>query len=326
MVVVLCTTEPHAIKSAIRDRVEEYPVSPAPMNALLGRLQYVCRNEHIQADDRSLEFIIELNNFNPRTCLTFLESVSLLGSVTVDSIKSVARFSSMEEIVQALSILDSNPAMALTVLDHVFSYESATWVRDNIVAAISSAVRESVGAKSTYPVPTSFFQTRGRAWATMASALSRIDRPDFAAIEATLLETVQSLTVIPISPSPILPPPPISASVPTPAPVPSFTAPPPSPSSVSPTNASIPEKAPAPSKSPPETSKTQSLELDGVKFTRNESLTSLDERIQNSNPPPPPDDRPVIPAGVQLDKSHPMSAKEFGHAFAQAYRQGPRKD
>ena len=315
IVIILCTTEPHSIKTAIRDRVEEYSVSPPSVEEITGRLQQICKIESIEFDRDALDLIVVLNHSNPRTSITSLETVSMMGRVTKETVKDVYRFDSMEDVVQVLSLLDSNTVQAFAILDRLFSRESPTWIRDNVVAAISSALRTSIGAKPTYLVPTMFFQNRGRAWTELASSLSRLDRPDAAAVEAVLMESSSALPVVSDIPSspPIVHMPSVKAVSEVPV-VTLEESQEPSQQEIVSKLADALSAIKKPDNSIKKPVESKSIEVDGVRFTSSETLTSLDAKIKNSVPPENP--VAVSDAGVLLDGSlNPMAPKEFANAF-----------
>jgi len=317
IVVILCTTEPHNIKTAIRSRVEEYPVSYPPEQELLARLGHVCAQHKIEMELSALELIVSLNARCPRTSLTTLQSASLLGPVTVDSVKQITRFASMEGVVQALCLLQSDPVRATESFDYAFDQEGPAWVRDQVVLAISSAMRVSYGAKPTHPVPPTFWASRGGAWLETANALSLLERPNQADVEAVLFAAViplpagtGSVRVPEPSPAPqaapvipkavVAPPEPANEPLkPAPAPPKPVKPVPPPPPSV---------KVVLPTKDP------RTLEVDGVLFSSDESLTSLDNKIERGGAPPGSDPGPDI--RVKFDaESLPMSNKEFARGF-----------
>jgi DNA polymerase III subunit gamma/tau len=310
VVVILCTTEPHLIKGAIRDRVEEYSVSPPSNNVLVDHLYEICKNEEIKYDVEALELLVQVNKQNPRTSITSLETVSGMGKVTEALIREIYRFDSMEDVCKVLSLIDVEPSSAFQILDHIFARESPVWVRDSIISAISSAIRSSVGAKSTYPVPTNFFPIRGRAWVNLASSLSRIDRPDTAAIEVALFEPMgktlddnimtqmsSQLSSTKIEPSSLSTMPPLSSLSPTIV------------------HESLPVKKEFPKGSEgPKKTVSKIVEHDGVKFTQDEFLTSLDKKIHNSAPSF--EIQPKIESEVSFDQRLvPMPPKEFCRAL-----------
>ena len=308
-IIILCTTEPHKIVGPIRDRVEEYNIQPPSQDALVMRLKDVCEKESLQYEDEALSIIAMMCSRTPRSSLLALESMSILGPITLSTVSQYYRFESYELVGKILSTLDINVKHAFDFLDKLSHRESPTWIRDMIIEAISGAFRLSVGAKSKFPVETGFFPSRGRGWLTVAQDLGSIDRPSIADIEAILLKDAQIVPVsIPVSqnitpsvtePTVILPPIPVPVS-PTAPPV----APPVAP----------PITAQSPSKQPPPRSGSKSVEVNGVKYTSNEDLTSLDKSVVFTVPTPETTERAEV--HVKLDRERiPISEAEFAASF-----------
>jgi len=308
--VILCTTEPQNIKGPIRDRVEEYPVYPPSQEELVGYLERVCQLESVTADRDALSTIVEMTGRTPRSCLLAVDSISVLGDVTVDSVSAHFRFNSYMAVDRILGSLDSDPASAFASLDELSRRESPTWIRDSIVLAISSGLRSQIGAKSTYPVKTGFFSIRGRGWLDLARDLSRIDRPSMADVEASLLSGVPA-SHFPIQdpvprevPPPPPPPPPLPEPVdelkPEPRPEPTHPAPP-----------APPPPEPSPSK--------KEITVDGVTFSKAESLTTLDGKISSRKEDEPVGERDEIPVGLDESRA-PLTEKEFVSNFLGKFR------
>jgi len=322
-IIIFCTTEPHKIGEAIRSRLEEYPVSPPSEKEIVSKLEFVCRAENIQYDLEALNTVARHNKCCPRTCLTSLDTLRIIGGVTDRLVKELFRYGSMELLVNVLSRLDSDPSTAFEDLDILFSHDGVTWVRDNMVAAISSSLRVAVGAKATYPVNSNFFPARGLRWGDLARALGALDRPTSHDIEAAIISTgTASVDATVFSASEHQQQIPVPVPVPVPviipavvqsltslvvplvqlrsAPVESSTP------TASPALKPIPMKADPPSKRP--------LEIDGIKFTHDEKLTSLDHKIEPSVHTP--QQSVPITANTELDKSKiPLPEKEFSRGF-----------
>ena len=321
-VAILCTTEPHKIQGPLRDRLEEYPVQAPTKEDVVRRLRTVCSDKSITADDDALAFIVDMCGRTPRTSLKSLEAVSVLGPVTLSLVRDHYRLGSYEKVDRFLSLLDSSPAEALSVLDELSHRESPTWIRDAIVDAIAAACRRAIGAGTTFPVPVSFFPARGRDWNLLSSALSSSDRPSLAFIEAAALSSCPSVPVaVPLPAGHAVPYYPPAASVssppappasppasPSPAPSASPPAPPsPAPEARKPSGPIAPDpKKPAPTPSP-------SVEVDGVVFSKDETLTSLDAKIVKVAEDPAPE-RPTVQ--VESDRSRvPISENDFASGF-----------
>jgi DNA polymerase III subunit gamma/tau len=312
-IVIMCTTEPKKILGTIVDRVEEYPVHAPPQSEIEARLRHVCAERGIQADDAALSAIVQMNRRTPRTSLTALEGMSVLGPVTVALVGEYYRLSSYEAVAKFLSTVDFDIPAALAILDDLSHRESPTWIRDTMIEAVTGAQRVAIGSVSSYPVPVSFFPIRGRDWVVMARELGTVDRPSMADIEAVVLSGCpavplrsDSFTFVPPQYAPTQPPvllAPVLEGLARTSPV-EVVQNPPSPPSPPPPPPPLPPPPPAPTPSP-------SVEIDGVLYSREETLTSLDRKIVKVEAPP---ERTTV--RVELDKSRvPQSEGEFANGF-----------
>lgn len=283
-IVILCTTEPNSIKGPIRDRVEEYPVSPPSSELLKFALEKICVSESIVMEPDALQVVIDVNKRTPRSCILSIDALSMIGGVTVKNVESYFRFEAFSSINKVLYTLDSDPSSSLAILDTISNCESPTWIRDAFVLAISSGFRSEIGVKSTFPVKTDFFNIRGRRWTNLALDLGRIDRPSMAAIEAILLSSY----IITNSPESI---------------------------SINPTVKTKDESTEV--KSSVDSSATE-VKIDGVSFSRVESLTSLDYKITPNNKQRENTNEEV---SVRLDDSRaPITEKEFVSEFVSRFK------
>jgi DNA polymerase-3 subunit gamma/tau len=326
-IVILCTTEPHKIVGPIRDRVEEYNIQPPSKDDLIIRLKDICNKEGFQYEDTALDVIAEMCSRTPRSSLLALESMSILGSITKLTVSQYYRFESYELIGRVLSTLDTDIKKAFDFLDRLSWKESPTWIRDTIIEAISGAFRLSIGAKSKFPVSTEFFSSRGRGWLSIAQDLGSVDRPSISDIEAILLRDIQSIplftpiaqslpsagettvilpSVTTSTPSPVTTPP-ASSMVVTPATPPPATPPPATPPPATPPPATPPTPKASKAGPPP-------IEVNGVKYTKDEDLTSLDKSVVFTVPT-----KEVVKQTevcVKLDRERiPISEAEFAASF-----------
>ena len=312
LVVILCTTEPHKIQGAIRSRVTEFPVSAPTEPEIVARMEYVCRSESVSFDLEALKLTARSLDFCPRACLTTIELLS--PSVTLESVKSHFRYSSLESLASILARVDSSPSSALEDLDAVMAAEGPSWVRDHIILAVSSALRVSVGARPTFPAGHVFFASRGKRWAELARLLGALDRPSPADIESAL---IADCPMVSAHPSPVQAASP--SGPPQAAPPPPQAAPPPPPQAISQPPSPRPALALAPAPAP-----GAEIEVDGIKFTHNENLTSLDSKIDGGSRTPPV---PAVsnPSDVELDRSKiPISEKEFARGLVQRFQKRDR--
>ena len=309
LVVILCTTEPHKIKPTVRTRVEEYSVSVPSVEEMKSRLVSICESENIEYEPEALEVIVKAHDSGPRECICALETLSGLGLISIENAKSYFGYGRMELLAEVLRFIDSDPKQALVHLDKLAS-EGPTWIRDNIVLAIASMMRQNVGARPTFPISLSFFGSRGLEWASLARILGAIEKPCMADIEAALISTsrcaLQNAHTTPVlivqtaqasqtetfqvAQTPII----MNESKPTPS-----------------------YQAPA-KKTDLDVKKTESdvkptykpIEIDGVSFSSTENLTSLDHKMEGTTQGHKVPVRESV--RVEFDEHNvPMPHKEF---------------
>jgi DNA polymerase III subunit gamma/tau len=302
LVVILCTTEPRKIVEAIRSRTEEYPVSPPSEDSMVSHLSKICEAESISFESEALRIASKSLGCCPRECVCAIDTLRVWGGITVDNAKSMFRFDRMKMVVDVLTLIDSNPSGAFEILDHLAT-EGATWVRDTMVLAISSAIRQSIGAKSNFPIPVGFYDNRGVSWSKLAQALGSLDKPVMADIESTLLATssrvlshvvpssvVSVATAVPNTQVSVVPTPTIQTPI----------------VSTAPSKPVVVELPKPKDHKPP----SNSIELDGVRYSSEENLTSLDSKIGGSSGPPPSPTNTSV--RVEYDIRHaPLPEKEF---------------
>ena len=299
-IIILCTTEPHKMKGPLRSRLEEYSISPPSSDEIVSRLFQIAQSEQIQTEPEALKLIARMNECCPRTSILALERMSILGPVTIDSVRSFFRFDSYELIDKILTNLDSSPSSAFAMLDDLSAVESPTWIRDTIVSAIVNGMRIDVGAKSKYPVPIRFFQNRLQGWLVTAKELGVIDRPIIQDIEATLLIGPNYKVVSsPVKETTVIETP--KSSIPT---------------QLTPISQPVQPVFSQPRLVPKPIAhiSNKSIELDGVKYTSDERLTTLDDKVNTPRMDTSISGKEVPP--VELDTAHaPITEKDFIHGL-----------
>ena len=320
-IVILCTTEPHKIQGPIRDRVEEYPVYAPPQDALVSRMIYISNLEGLPYEPGALEAVASMNGNTPRSSYLSLGSLAALGGATMESVRQFFRVESYDLVDKALGLLDSDPLAAFRHLDALSARESPTWIRDAIVQAVQAGLRSSVGARSSFPVPLTFWPARSRGWCNMAMSLGAIDRPNMADVEAVLLSDSPSIPVV--AGGPVVVRLPVSATPPShddPSPKASSPPdPPPADPDPSPPEADAGGETPPPDPDPA----PKEVEIDGVKFSADETLTSLDKKIGGSIGAPKPEGETAELVQVWLDKSRtPIPERQFVNGFLRTFK-GP---
>lgn len=302
-IVILCTTEPHKIREPIRSRVEEYPIYPPDTDLLLERMSYVAQHESMEVEEEALHIITNIHQNCPRLCLLTLDSLASLGPVTKKATEQLFRFDSYANIVKLLASLNHDLSTALVLLENITNKETPTWIRDTAVFAISSAARQSLGIKHKFPTQVDDLVSDSQNLIRLAHRLGAIEKPLRTDLEVALLDHV-----VPHEPSAVRLP--VQSVVET---TPVHT----SPSEPKPAPALAPEPAPMPepesSSELTSTSSSQSIEVEGVKFSADENLTSLDGKIGNAIVK---EDTTDDAAPVKYDKNNvPITEKQFIDGF-----------
>jgi DNA polymerase III subunit gamma/tau len=284
IIMIMCTTEPHKIKPAIRSRVEEYPVSAPTTEQMAAALAKMCVCEQIQHDPDALPMLAKICQNCPRVCIRAIETMAVSGAVDGTAVRKFLRFGSYEAVDKILATIDDSPKSAIAMFDALIDQEGVTWVRDAMLFAVASGLRIDVGANHSYPCRISFFQTRLRQWSEFARQIGLTERPTSAGILAALLSTKSGGLTQKME---VLPPP----------------------AAVAPVVAKPAEKQQE------ATSAQHPVEIGGVMFTSSEKLTTLDSKI-NGNEKRDESAKPMEPQGVEYRSDMvPMSDREFAHGF-----------
>jgi DNA polymerase III subunit gamma/tau len=312
--VIFCTTEPHKIRAPIRSRLEEYPINAPTLEEVTAWLDKISQAEQIKSDLEALKIIAKINDCCPRSCVLALERLRVLGDVSVEATRKFFRFDSYELVDKILHNVDQNPTIAFGYLDQLSASESPSWIRDTMVQAIASGMRVDVGVKSNFPVAIRFFQVRLRGWLDLAHTLGAIEKPMMPDIEAALLRgTGQRVAPVTISEpvqfeppkdTPEVRPPEVHLAAPKPI-LPS------GPSAIPTVMIPAPVAVLTPKLN-------RVVEIDGISFSANERLTTLDDKISPSVIPIQND--PDVPP-VELNTEHaPITEKEFIRGFVARIR------
>lgn len=306
--VILCTTDPQKVKGPIRSRVEEYPIY-APSDAeILERLKFIANEESISYEESGLKLIPTVKENCPRECIIALDTISQLGPITESLVKSHFRYSSYILISELLSTLNDDPKKTINLLDELIDKETPTWVRDNIVKAISSAIRVGIGAKPTFLVKTDFFKVKGRAWGDLASELIQIEKINKYDLESILLKNSQAIPAVQM----------VESIIKVEEPVKKTEEPAKPEEPVKRVDTNI-VKNPPPTEPPkkleePKKEKIKEVTVDGINFSSDEMLTSLDKKLEKPRPESEKNRSTVLQVELNLDHV-PITEKNFSDSL-----------
>lgn len=316
---IFCTTEPHKIQGPIRDRLEEYPVRIPDERLLLQRLQYINDQENLKFSEEILKLAMLINANTPRSSIISLSTLQILGVSSLEEAKHHFGIYSYELIDKILYYLDSDTSKSLLWLDELLDRESPIWIKEQIIKAITCSYRSSLGIRFKYPTSLHFFEIRKSNWLDLALKLSSVERPVAADLESILLSNkIEISTSISVPDTKIVK---LDSELPE-----SLTITkkedlnPIKPKEINQTadlnleseSKSKSEPIKEPEKTEPGKIKAKSVEIDGVIFTADEVLTSLDNKIKSESLVKTEPDLML----VKLDKSRvPITNKEFASSF-----------
>ena len=76
IIFILATTEPHKIPLTIMSRCQSFEFKPIPVATIKERLKYICAQENIDIDDKSLNLIAEESNGGLRDAVSMLDQLN----------------------------------------------------------------------------------------------------------------------------------------------------------------------------------------------------------------------------------------------------------
>ncbi|MCF2622327.1 DNA polymerase III subunit gamma/tau [Collinsella tanakaei] len=79
VVFILCTTDPQKILETILSRCQRFDFHRISNDDIVGRLRYICEQEHFDADDEALEIVARHARGGMRDALSTLEQLSVFG-------------------------------------------------------------------------------------------------------------------------------------------------------------------------------------------------------------------------------------------------------
>ena len=114
---IFATTEPHKVLPTILSRCQRFDFRRIPVPRIVERLQYICENEGIEADEESLMLIARKGDGALRDALSaFDQAVSLCGETLTYG-----------ELAQALGVVDRD--LFFRLVDHVANSDSGGVLR-----------------------------------------------------------------------------------------------------------------------------------------------------------------------------------------------------
>lgn len=76
VIFILATTEPHKIPLTIISRCQSFEFRPISKKIMIERLEYICKQENIKVDEKSLELIVQDSNGGMRDAIGLLDQLN----------------------------------------------------------------------------------------------------------------------------------------------------------------------------------------------------------------------------------------------------------
>ncbi len=158
VVFVLCTTEAHKIPATIASRCQHFSFRSVDFEALVERMEWICREEGIEADADVLAVLAQAGEGSVRDSLSALDqAIACCGSkLQAGEVRALLGVFSLEALEQVtLALAEGNSSKMLDVVDELernghnlqhFSRELSRYFRNLLVARIAGADTRLVAA------------------------------------------------------------------------------------------------------------------------------------------------------------------------------------
>ena len=159
-VFILCTTESHKIPTTIASRCQQFSFRSVEFTALVERMQWICSQEGITADDEALAVLAQAGEGSVRDSLSALDQAiaccgNSLAGPAVRDLLGMYSLASLEKVTAALA--ESSTAAMLEIVDELertgknlqhFCRELARYLRNLLVASIAGAETRLIAASA----------------------------------------------------------------------------------------------------------------------------------------------------------------------------------
>lgn len=122
VVFILATTEPHKIPLTIISRCQRFDFKRIPASAIAGRLNYVAKQQGIEADEDAIALIAKASEGGMRDALSVLDQVAAYsdGTVTVDDVLEVTGMVSDQIVHDLVAAIEAKETtLAIKKIDDI---------------------------------------------------------------------------------------------------------------------------------------------------------------------------------------------------------------
>lgn len=158
VIFILCTTEAHKIPTTIASRCQQFSFRSVAFDDLVARMEWICRQEGIQADAESLAVLAQAGEGSVRDSLSALDQAiaccgDRLDAQQVRSLLGMFALENLQEVTEAL--LSRDPSRMLDIIDNLerngrnlqhFCRELARYFRNLLVIRVAGKDTHIVAA------------------------------------------------------------------------------------------------------------------------------------------------------------------------------------
>lgn len=153
LVCIFCTTEPENMRSTVFSRcAPAFTIRMVDAERIADRLEYVCKAEDIPYERQALVLTAEAVECHIRDALKSIEGVSMMGTVSVENVRSYLRLNANETYLRIIKNLGHNLEGILTDLLSLQEIVSPATAYDKIaeLAMLSYRLGHGVGRTPSF--------------------------------------------------------------------------------------------------------------------------------------------------------------------------------
>ena len=120
LVFILATTEIHKVPETIISRCEVFNFKRIPLEKIVARLEYICKNENIPYTKEGLELIWKISDWWLRDAIKYLEQVSIIWEITPENVSKFLGIAPERQILDFINVVKTqNTKQILPFIDNL---------------------------------------------------------------------------------------------------------------------------------------------------------------------------------------------------------------
>jgi DNA polymerase III subunit gamma/tau len=152
LVCIFCTTEPERMVDTVWSRcAPTFTIKVCKPEVIATRLAWVCGEEDIEHEMEALTTIAAIKTSHIRDALKTIESVALLGPITMATVRQVLHLDANDTLVRILALLGSDLPTAMVEADKLVLDMSPTTCYERLAKTAMLAYKVSIGAAKPPP-------------------------------------------------------------------------------------------------------------------------------------------------------------------------------